>query len=361
MAQDQGIDVKGGVFRNDGAIIWSAMPALGAYVPDSVFLAGAAGAACRGIRGKRVLDIGSGTGVTTLAISKTCPREIIAVDYSPEITELMNTVLLTGDDLDAYLEQCNGRLILGNEPGGLFQTTASYLKFQRDDFQNGIFRTLGGELQILSKSALQICESDCGVVDLVVGSHYLHWPVRQMVTEFSKAGIGEAEAVKLACAQTLAPLAAVLRTGGVMALLTTDDFVMFDDEMDFDNTLGMLSWTRHPMARKAANVMAEILEQYGIEHKPPLRSNTFKMSGMAESLEVSGLQLESAQYVGTAVKCDPRWFVAAYPMRLAGYNLTPDQRVSVIEQARDKYFSSLEASDYSLIRTSLVIFILRKR
>ncbi len=336
------------------------MPALGAYVPDSAFLAGAASTACGGIRGKRVLDVGCGIGVTTLAISKTCPREIIAVDNSPEITELMRTVMLDNESIDEYLKQRNGLEILGSGASGLFQTTASYLEFQRDDFQNGIFRACGGGLHILTKSAVEITESDCGVVDVVVGSHYLHWPVRQFLTEFSKDVTSGAVAMKLACERTLAPLAAILKPGGVMALLTTDDFVMFDDDLDFDSTLGMLSWTKHPMALKAHSAIAEILEEYGIEHLSPSKINIFKHSNVFGLLEVSGLKLESVLFTSTAVRCDPRWFVAAYPMRLGGYNLSPNQRTSAIMRARQKYFTSLQAADYSRIRTSLITFILRK-
>src|SRR3989344_4214013 len=97
--RDQGVDVQGDVFRGAGAMIWSALPGLGDYVPDSAFLAAAASTALGGLRGKRVLDVGSRIGVNTLMISRACPKEIIAVDYSPEMAELMRTGLLTGENI----------------------------------------------------------------------------------------------------------------------------------------------------------------------------------------------------------------------------------------------------------------------
>ena len=361
--QDQGVDVQGDVFRRAGAIIWSALPGLGDYVPDSAFLAAAASTACGGLLGKRVLDVGSRIGLNTLMICKACPKEIIAVDVSPKMTELMRIVLLTDENIGEYLERNNGREILGDGPNGFFQTTLSYLQFQRADFQKSLFRRLGGELRILTKSAVLLGEEDCGLVDLVIGSHYLHWAVTQTTLELTSAGKGFSEALRLACLRTLEPLARVTKPGGVIALLTPDNFVTFDTDPAFNDALDFSSRANHPLFKIAHEAMAGVLKRnHSIEHKTPSKTGIFKTSEIKGLFEVGDLKLESIQFFTTAIPCDPRWPVAGYPMHLGGYDLAPDEKLTAIQEARGVYFAGLgDISKYQLVTANLVVFILRKQ
>ena len=349
----QGVDIKGDVFVGANVLLYAALPALGAYVPDSAFLVAAASAACGnvGLLGCRVLDIGCGIGVTTAAIVKTHPKEIIAVDASPDMARLMSKVLLTDENIKNYLEDNDARTILGEGSNGLFEKAFFYLQYHRQDFQNGLVRNA----EIRTKSGLEITREDSkGFVEAVIGSHYIHWPVNQLMS--TGQTLGEA------CRQALNPLADLVSSGGIVALLTTDDFFTWDADPDFEKALAVSSLTNHPLVKKAHHALSNVLlERHGIEHKPPVRTHLFKKSQVRNLFRVGGLELESVLPCSTTVSCDPRWFPAGYPLHMGKYDLSPKDKLNAIIAAREKYFQSINSTDLPPIRTNTFTFILRKK
>lgn len=212
--QAQGMDPKGQVFKGAAAIVYAAsVPVDGSYVDQSRISAACADmAVAGGLKGKRVLDVGSGFGTTALAISRYCPSEIVSLDSSEQHIELFRTIFEGELDLRAYLEGKSANEVLGD----YYEPTLRAFQNMRVEYRGGLFRRLGGKLSPIIGSSLDLPHGNMAPFDAVVGNNFLHWPMNQRKAEYVKQGIPESDALQRAFFDAVMPLRRALDDDGVL-------------------------------------------------------------------------------------------------------------------------------------------------
>lgn len=358
----QGHDPKQNVFGGLSAILYAACgPADGSYDDQSQHAAMAAEVALPGgLQGTRVLDVGSGFGATAAALMRHGPKEIVSVDSSSAQIDLFNLVLGTGREIAPVLSDLGAREVLGD----LFAPLVGYLEKMRRDAQGTPFRRRGGVLQTLVASSLDLAPGRLGggPFDAVVGNNFLHWPVNQRLAAYKKDDDQGPEAnLARATVDALKPLRAMLRDGGVAALLGPFDFI-HDDVVARHADLERTAMVAHPVFRRVQGTLNRLLkEDHGIDRAMPGRNPIFRLSQMGELAKKANFHLDRIAFFEQVLRGDPLLsFFARLPMVMGGINLPFDAKLALVQKVRAEVEAEIPADERQTpIRGQYFTFVLR--
>jgi SAM-dependent methyltransferase len=312
------------VFADLYPILYAAeTPISGAFIRQSERTATYADAIAN-LHGKRVLDLGCGYGLTTLALTAFSPKEIVMVDNSPGMIELMHQVLRSRVSIDLWLRSKGADEVLGE----FYDRTLAHLKLMRTSFQEGLFTTSGGILTPINQDSLSLTTDNIGAVDVIVGNNVLHWPVNQL------RGQQQTDDIKSALHGALRPLASLLPLGGFAVFMEPSDFVMDDANTNRDTYIVEHSFISHPVFRAFHQVLNDrIEERYDeIKRAMPKRHPLFSTKQLPQLLEGSQFKLvpDGVRHVEWTFTCDP---VAAcfvrMPLLLGQVNLPFQEKIDL--------------------------------
>lgn len=326
----QGRDPKHEVFKGLAAVVYAAEATISAgYIEQSRMLAMAADMAAGGLRGKFVLDVGSGYGTTTFALVRHAPARIVSVDSSEAHIELLNTIT-GGDSIEEYLVKKGAPEVLGE----FYEPTLRYFQRVRRDYATSLFRKIGSEIQTQVASTLDLpAHLQAEGADVAVGNNWLHWPVNQRRSALEKT-LPADEAFTKAFADAVDPMYRALRKGGTFAILEPADFSYDDTDEKLTALLEGQGMTEHPVYILLQKEINDILKkEHGIDRPMPKTARLFPKSKMAGLFAQSGFMLETVTTFEGTFPCDP---VAAFyvrtPMWLGGVNLPFDVKMRIAKR-----------------------------
>lgn len=334
--QMQGEDPRGKVFSGLTAVLY-AMDTSMSYEVSSLGTVHCANVLAGGLRGKRVLDLGSGHGNTTLMLGQFSPAEIVAVDNSDAMLELMRLVH-SDDYVDtrAWLEQREAPAVLGT----LYEPTAARLIERRNQFAQCIFRRNSGKLAMHTMSVLELGTASLGLFDAAVGNNMLHWPINQRRAQMHKQypQRSEEEIREQAISETFAAIASRLKQGGIAVLMEPKDFMFCDTDPRLEAQCEDKTMVSHPLFIRFNALFNEILKQrYGIKRDVPKTTTLFPMSRLPIWCERAGLRLKHILHQENA------WFgdkiqalQARMPMWLGQIAIPAADKIAITAEVTDE-------------------------
>ncbi len=297
-----------------------------------------------GLRNKRVLDMGCGYGTTTVALAAFGPSEIVAVDMSSPMIELLRQVLLSSDPLDAFLRRRGAEAVLDE----FYEPTLAHLHWIRTTFQGSLFwrPPQQGALRALVWDGLQLEQAHIAPVDVVVANNYLHWPVNQRMNQLQQVypDRSSAELLAQASRDALHPLAALLPPKGIAVITETKDFVTVDQcpdldtdrSPDLDAAMERHFPTVHPLFLTFQETVNRLLkEEYGIERDIPQTTKLFETSTLPALVRNGGFALRRVHVVEHTCPCDPldSYFVRL-PMLLGTIDIPLQAKIDLAKRVR---------------------------
>lgn len=282
-----GVDQAGDVFRG-GAIFQVAVNVLtNIGRRHSDFAVSQAEMAAGGFLGKRIIDVGCGFGTTMLAIAKHIPAEIVALDSSPEQTELFRTILLSEENLEVYLKGALEEVF-----EDLSETVRNHFIAMRKEFNESTFRRNGGKVSLHTLSCLDLTREVCGIADVMVANNMIHWPINARSAKFEKNGVPQERAFSLAIREVLKPLYEVLRPGGILAVCEPRDFVKWDTQPLLDADIASHTAIATSANQRTHTIMNEmLLTEWGITKSLPKPLELFKVSEVERLFAENGFRL----------------------------------------------------------------------
>ncbi len=318
----------------------------GGYRDMSIICAALAAAHCGTLKGKRVLDIGSGYGTTTAAIAAYQPREIVAVDNSAPMVRLMTEVLCGAEDLNAWMTTQGADVVLGN----LYEGVLDHFNSMRAVFQGGAFRRNGGRLTPRIGDCLELGKNIIGKFDAIIGNNFLHWPVQQWIAAQKKAGtsLTDKELLTGACEAALTQLRLRLNDAGTMILMEPADFITLDDDLKADVDIESHVMTSHPGFRHFHKIVNRILaEEHDITgRKVPVRTTLFNRSELPALMEAGGFKLVQTHHAEWAYTNDPLTvYLSRLGMTLGSIDIPFDAKIAIGKKVREELGGSLTAEE----------------
>jgi SAM-dependent methyltransferase len=344
-----GSDPRKTAFSGNAAILYASECVIGgeykrqAYVLATFLESLLSGAG--GIRGKTLIDLGCGFGTVASVLAAFSPRRIAAVDQSSAQIELLRLVLLSDADIGAFLEERGAPVFLPE----IHTRLREYLEAMRLDFQTGVFRRIGGKLDVIEKSVLDLRPEDCGGrVDGIAGGNVLHWLVRERSSvHFGAGGISLEQAQDRGMVDSLIAIASLLKPGGVLALAGPKDFLELDDDPERERDLTNAMEIKHPAFRRFHRIVNEILlSEYGITRAIPEPTGLYRQSRLVANFEAAGLRfVQLSHHERTYYEQIEHSFLMGLPMLLGGIDLTIEQKLEIGMRVRDRFLRELIPSD----------------
>lgn len=367
--QSQGQDPREQVFKSLYPVLYAAeTPVSNSYVTSSLIAAACLDSMLKdrgGLQDKIVLDLGGGYGTTAAVVANFMPNGITSVDNSAAMTELLNKVMLSKDDLGAWLKERGAEEILGD----LFVPTLRHLEQRRAEFQKGLFYESGRVLSPVTMSSMEVEDKLCRPIlwsfDAVIGNNFLHWPVNQQKEALQKShpDMKDPELTERAIWEALRPIAATLNKGGAAVMMEPKDFMMLDDQPELDAAMDANTMVAHPLFQKFHTIFNRLLkERHGKDRKVPAASPIFKTSRLADICKWSGLELERVTWCENAFSCDPvDAFYVRLPLLLGGIDLPFDDKMAIGKAAMAEFRASVSAKEMRMpIKTYYFFICLRK-
>lgn len=336
-----GGDVQGtnpaGVFQGAAALWYGLEGAIsGDYKRSSAALVNQASAAIGGLRGKRVVDLATGTGNTFLEEVALMPREIICVDPSEAYLGLFKEVILGDESIGSILEARQVNDVLGD----FSEEALVHLENQRTAYLESAFKRRGGGVSVLRKKSQELTLDDVGgkPVHAFIGNHWIHWPFREELKAAEQANLpNDHERYLRALWKTLQPLARLLEPGGMVAALTGADFVRYPDR-DLDRDMRERTMVGHPLFARmhmALNVL--LAEGHGITGRAvPKTTNLFDLEVFGKLVDESdcGLTLERTDlFENTASGAPIDGLLVRMPLWLGDVDLSIDIKLALVREA----------------------------
>ena len=355
---EQGQDARD-IFETAYPALYAAeTPVNGGFVRMATVAASLAHA-YHGLFQKRVMDIGCGYGTTAMAMANFSPREIVAVDRSKGMMELLQQVLFSDDNIGYWLGERQADKILGK----FFAPTLRHLKWMRQAFQTGTFRRQGGILRRLLRDGLYLEQGEAGEVDVILGNNYLHWPVQERrETIADEEAIEEDEILRRACRDALLPLRSVLAPTGLVIMVEPEDFVTFDDDPVRERDIEKNAFVAHPVFIKFHEAFNRILkEECGIEREVPQRVHLFKTSQLPSLMKAGGFDLKRIDYVESVSPSNPvDECLVALPMLLGEIDLPFQVKLDMGKRVERALMETLTEEETQLpIREQISYLILK--
>ncbi len=298
-----------------------------------------------GLRHKRVLDVGCGYGLTTVALAAFGPREIVAVDNSQAMLDLLHQVLRSGDSLDVWLRSKGADAVLDQ----FYAPTLTHLQWMRTTFQGGLFRRppQQGVLRVVHHDGLTAEQADIGLVDVVVANNYLHWPVNQRINQLQGAhpDLTSEQLLAQATRDALRPLATLLPPKGLAVITETKDFVTIDQcpdlgpahtcrdlEIDLERSYP----GEHPRYLTFHAMVNRILkDEYGVERDLTQSTKLFQTSTLPAIVQSGGFALRRIHLVERTLACDPfDNFFVRLPMLLGTIDIPLQEKIALTKRVR---------------------------
>lgn len=360
--QIQGHDPKAEVFAGLASILYAAYEAVcGAYTDQSRICATIADTLV-GLRGKRVLDLGSGYGITTQAIARHDPRQIMAIEMSEQHCELFKTVLQRDTDIAAYLDHKGAREVLED----LYAPTVAHLNAMRHEFAGGVFSRNGGQLSIVNQSALLYAHLGLmNMFDAVVGNNSLHWLINQSLSasEHEKTGESREHAVRNAVRHALRSTEYLLRPGGVAVFLEVKDFIRVVEDADCDRDLEQATMASHPVFLKLHGLLNRLLkEKHDIDRPIPTTTGLLRTDELPAMFASAGLRYKTTVFVEGTLKGDAvDVFTLGIPMLVGGLKLPFEDKLALIKRVRRALPELVTAGERSMpVRAQYFVLVAEK-
>lgn len=316
-----------------------------------------------GITGRRVLDIGCGYGLTSLAIAAFGPRHIAAVDSSPAMIQLLERLFVLSDDLDVWLRRQGAPEILGE----YFAPTLNHFRDMYLTFQNGLFQRRRGPFTPWVGDGLRLAEyrDRFGRIDVVVGNNYLHWPINQRIAALKseKPDLTSDSAFVEACRDALRPLASILPSGGIAVMMEPNDFVVVDDDPKSEADLDANCLANHPLYIRFHEAFNALLKrEYGIVRSVPKRSPLFRVSELPVLMSVGGFRLRRVHHVEWTYPRVLDSIFVRLPLVLGGLKLPFEEKMKLGERIRKEFREVLAAEPAPPpIRSQWFFFVLERQ
>ncbi|MDP3784898.1 MAG: methyltransferase domain-containing protein [bacterium] len=316
-----------------------------------------------GLRGRRVLELGCGYGISTQAIANFAPREILAIDQSPEMIRLLRHIFL-GDELETPLESDFMRRAMGR----YYQTLLDHVVWQKSVFANGIFCRNHRLLHTKVSSGLSLSPDDegVGIFDAVILNHSFHWLVGDLLTatepnRYLISAVSVAWVVKKA----LERLSLLLKSGGVLVFATMEGFVEDDINWGRDKDWRENGVRSHPVLSRFETRLRELLmERCGLDEKDEKpRPKLFPLSTMRNTSRMAGFSLEHVSCQEGIEEGDA--LEAAFTgdlMLLGSYEIPWEEQLRLIQQVYDELEPVISKEERRQpVRPQSVIFCLKKK
>lgn len=325
-------DPRRDIFTQLTPVVYASSPAR-FYEEDSASTAHCLDMLCSGLRDQRVLDLGCGYGTTTMALSRFGPREIVAVDPSADMLDLMRCVHGSEEtNFVAWMEAQGARPVLGS----LFDQTVAKFEHRRREFVHGIFRRRGGHLILRQQSAFELDSAELGVFDAVAANNVLHWPINQRRAELRKQNPDDDndELRIQAIVETLAAVSRMLRPGGAAVLMEPKNFMTVDDDLAFDADGEAHTIVAHPLFVRCNALLNERLQQrYGIKRPIPFHTTLFQRSRIKEWCQEVGLEMVGVKHREIAGAGDIMPTIqATMPMSLGEIELSHQEKLTLVAE-----------------------------
>ncbi len=296
---DQGVNAFGDVFAGTAAIRNAAGPPFGSNRAPAEWAASLLDLAVHpaGIRGRNVLDVGCGYGLSTVALAAHLPSRITAFDNSLDMLDLFGATLLSDKGITGWLHKHGGRQALGE----LFDATVKDLEFMRSTWK--VTGPAASNLQVYHADLLNLdaVASKPGFqsgFDGVLASNVLHWPVIVLKKRLEDQGALPEEAIVTATQQVLLPICRLMRRDSVIVIQMPDDFVDWGLEPEEDAAyFEKASLTNHPVFHWLhLKVATPILAEYGIPHTVPRRTGLWTLGRtLKEAFSPPGVAVEAVR------------------------------------------------------------------
>ena len=316
------------VFESLYPILYASIaPISGAYDRQSEKCAALADAYA-GLSNKRVLDAGCGFGSTSLAISAYGAGEIVAVDRSKSMLDLLRQVLLSHNDLSIWLETKGAHSVLGE----FYYPTVQYLRWMRATFQGSVFYQ-HGTLHPLLYNILKLQDLSLGRFEVIIGNNFIHWPVNERMNEIKQADpqLTEEQVLARACHDALWPLASLLSPGGLAVFMDSKSFITLDNNWELDAKLEQKTITEHPVYKAFHKGLQRIFKQeFGIDYALPRKTELFRRTQLDALMELGGFRLKHFHHVDVTHAGDPLAFCTAnFPLLLGNIPLEFDKKLAI--------------------------------
>jgi hypothetical protein len=274
--------------------------------------------------------------------------------------EFLTQTLQSDTLLDPWLRHKRIDRLLGE----FYEPTVHHLSRMRAAFRDGLFQREGGVFKPLLGDGLKVDRGMVGTVDLVLGNNYLHWPVQERRKAHESAGLQPREALAQACRDALWPLASVLRRGGIALFMEPKEFVMLDEDLEYDARLDQHAISAHPVCTKFHQAVNHVLENtHGRSYPLPAPTQLFRTSELPALVHAGGFALRRIHHVEWVYNCDP---VATYfvrlPLVLGGIKeLSLHEKLKIGERVRQELAKTLTDEELQTpVRVQWFFFILER-
>jgi len=199
---EQGYDPDATIFTDLYPLLYaSESPISGSYSKTSELTTAYADAWSGGLRGKSVLDVGCAYGTTTLALTRYAPANIVCIDPSKQMIELLRMLLRTDKNIASYLEVAGAHKVMSPQHLKALQKD---LEARRQEVAGGPYK---GNVYPAAKDIHRYAAEGAIQSDVAVLNNVFHWPVKQ--------NMSEGESLDTAVNTTLKAIHRVLCVGGV--------------------------------------------------------------------------------------------------------------------------------------------------